>query len=163
MQVLSQGGVPFVRFTVIDGDIGGAPTDNDPSHSRIFDRPYSERAEVRMDGTMQRNSVYEISFEVRFPNRDGKNKPMDNYRKSLKSAVERSGVERYGKPITFTPKYARKAFTSYQYLRGVPQSTIKKLVGHSPNSRVTEAHYLHIPESSLRNTVFELEIPENAE
>lgn len=66
MQVLSEGGVPFVRFTVIDGDIGGAPTDNDPSHSRIFDRPYSERAEVRMDGTMRRNSVYEISFEARF-------------------------------------------------------------------------------------------------
>jgi len=66
MQVLSQGGVPFVRFTVIDGDIGGAPTDNDPTHSRIFDRPYSERAEVRMDGTMRRNSTYEISFEARF-------------------------------------------------------------------------------------------------
>ena len=98
-----------------------------------------------------------------FPNRDGKNKPMDNYRKSLKSAVKRSGVERYGKPMKFTPKYARKAFTSYQYLRGVPLSTIKKLVGHSPNSRVTEAHYLHIPESSLRNTVLELEIPEKAE
>lgn len=48
-----------------------------------------------------------------FPNRDGKNKPMDNYRKSLKSAVKRSGVERYGKPMKFTPKYARKAFTSY--------------------------------------------------
>ena len=66
MQVLSQGSVPFVRFTVMDGDIGGAPTDNDPTHSRIFDRPYSERAEVRMDGTMRRNSVYEITFEARF-------------------------------------------------------------------------------------------------
>lgn len=98
-----------------------------------------------------------------FPNRDGKNKPMDNYRKSLKSAVERSGVERYGKPMKFTPKYARKAFTSYQYLRGVPLSTIKKLVGHSPNSRVTEAHYLHIPDSSLRNTVFELDMDAKAE
>ena len=66
MQALSQGGVPFVRFTVSDGDIGGAPTDNDPTHSRIFDRPYSERAEVRMDGTMRRNSIYEITFEARF-------------------------------------------------------------------------------------------------
>lgn len=98
-----------------------------------------------------------------FPNRDGKDKPMDNYRKSLKSAVKRSGVERYGKPIKFTPKYARKAFTSYQYLMGTPLSTIKKLVGHSPNSRVTEAHYLHIPESSLRSAVFELDIPAKAE
>ncbi|MEP1637258.1 heparin lyase I family protein [Ascidiaceihabitans sp.] len=66
MQVLSQAGVPFVRFTVLDGDIGGAPTDNDPAHGRAFDRPYSERAEVRMDGTMRRNSIYEITFEARF-------------------------------------------------------------------------------------------------
>lgn len=66
MQILSQNGEPIIRFTIQDGDIGGAPTDNDPSHSRIFDRPYSERAEVRMDGTMRRNSVYEITFEARF-------------------------------------------------------------------------------------------------
>jgi len=66
MQILSQAGVPFVRFTVSDGDIGGAPTDNDPAHGRAFDRPYSERAEVRMEGTMRRNSIYEITFQARF-------------------------------------------------------------------------------------------------
>lgn len=66
MQVLSQGGEPFMRITVQDGDIGGAPTDNDPSHSRIFDRPYSERAEIRLEGTMRRNSVYDVTFEARF-------------------------------------------------------------------------------------------------
>lgn len=66
MQVLQQGGIPFVRFTIVDGDIGGAPTDNDPTHSRIFDRPYSERAEIRTDGTLRRNTVYEINFQVRF-------------------------------------------------------------------------------------------------
>lgn len=66
MQVFQQGGIPFVRFTMADGDIGGAPTDNDPTHSRIFDRPYSERAEIRTKGTLQRNSIYEVSFEVRF-------------------------------------------------------------------------------------------------
>lgn len=66
MQVLQQGGVPFVRFSIADGDIGGAPTDNDPTHSRIFDRPYSERAEIRTEDVLQHNSVYEITFEVRF-------------------------------------------------------------------------------------------------
>jgi hypothetical protein len=66
MQVLQQGGVPFVRFTIADGDIGGAPTDNNATHNRIFDRPYSERAEIRTDGTLRRNSMYEVEFEVRF-------------------------------------------------------------------------------------------------
>ena len=91
-----------------------------------------------------------------FPNRDTGDKPMDNYRRSLKSAVKRSGVKRYGKPIKFTPKYCRKAYTSYQYLRGIPLSTIKQLVGHSPSSKVTETHYLHIPESTRRSAVLEL-------
>ena len=93
-----------------------------------------------------------------FPNRDGKDKPMDNYRRSLKSAVERSGVTRYGKPIKISAKYFRKAFTSYQYSRGVPLSTIKQLVGHSPKSKVTEAYYLYIPESTFRLAVLELGI-----
>ncbi len=66
MQVMQQGGVPFVRFTIADGDIGGAPTDNDPTHNRIFDRRYSERAEIRTEDTLQRNSRYEITFEARF-------------------------------------------------------------------------------------------------
>lgn len=66
MQVVTQDGEPFVRFTIQDGDIGGAPTDNDPSHGRIFNRPYSERAEIRMDGTMRRNSIYEVTFQARF-------------------------------------------------------------------------------------------------
>lgn len=98
-----------------------------------------------------------------FPNRDGLNKPMDNYRKSLSSAIKRSGVQRYGKPMKSTPKYCRKAFISYQYLRGVPLNTIKQLVGHSLQSRVTETNYLHIPESSLRKTVFELGVEGKAE
>lgn len=109
---------------------------------------------LAMDLAKQRKST---NSEWVFPNRDFEDKPMDNYRRSLKSAVERSGVKRYGKPIKFTPKYCRKAYTSYQYLRGIPLSTIKQLVGHSPSSKVTETHYLHIPESTRRSAVLELD------
>lgn len=66
MQAMQQGGIPFVRFNIADGDIGGAPTDNDPTHSRIFDRPYSERVEIRTEDALRRDSVYEVSFQVRF-------------------------------------------------------------------------------------------------
>lgn len=39
IRVLQQGDTRFVRFTIQHGDIGGAPTDNDPEHSRLFNRP----------------------------------------------------------------------------------------------------------------------------
>ena len=107
-----------------------------------------------MDLAQQRKST---NSEWVLPNRDLDDKLMENYRRSLKSAVERSGVKRYGKPIKFTPKYCRKAYTCYQYLRGIPLSTIKQLGGHSPSSKVTENHYLHIPESTRRSAVLELD------
>jgi len=46
-----------------------------------------------------------------FPGFRDQDKPMDNYRKALKTAVINSGVKRYGKPMRFTPKFGRKAFT----------------------------------------------------
>lgn len=65
IRVLQQGNTRFVRFTIQHGDIGGAPTDNDPEHSRLFNRPWSERVELRTRDTMRRNSLYEIRFRAR--------------------------------------------------------------------------------------------------
>ncbi|MGO4906793.1 tyrosine-type recombinase/integrase [Pseudorhodobacter sp. W20_MBD10_FR17] len=93
-----------------------------------------------------------------FPGFRDPTKPMDNYRKSLKSAIIKSGVQRFGKPMRFTAKFGRKAFTSYQWLRGTPLELIRKMVGHSPNSRVTEANYLHMPAESVRNAVLDLDV-----
>lgn len=93
-----------------------------------------------------------------FPQNRDPAKPMGCFKKSLKSAVERSGVRRYGKPIRFTAKYGRKAFTSYQWIRGKPLELIRKMVGHSPNSRVTEQNYLHIPAESAREAVLDLDL-----
>ncbi|MBU2983264.1 tyrosine-type recombinase/integrase [Lentibacter algarum] len=84
--------------------------------------------------------------------------PMDNYRKALKTAVKKSGVMRYGEPMRFTPKFGRKAFTSYQWLRCIPLELIRKTVGHSPNSRVTEKNYLHMPAESARDAVLVLNV-----
>ncbi|MEM6495439.1 MAG: hypothetical protein AAF709_01790, partial [Pseudomonadota bacterium] len=64
IQVLSQGGEPFIRFSLSHGDAGGAPTDTDPRHAAIFG--FRERAEVRTEAELQPNSVYRIAFQVRF-------------------------------------------------------------------------------------------------
>lgn len=91
-----------------------------------------------------------------FPSKWNPDKPMDNCRKSLKSAIERSGVMRHGKPIKFTPKYARKAFSSYQWINGTPLELIKKKMGHSPSSRVTEKHYLHLSDELMSENIVEV-------
>jgi integrase len=93
-----------------------------------------------------------------FPQRGDLTKPMTCYKKSLKTAVKASGVVRFGEPIRFTPKYGRKAFTSYQWIRGTPLELIRTMVGHSPNSRVTVQNYLHIPAESAREAVLDLDL-----
>ncbi len=94
-----------------------------------------------------------------FPSQTDPTRHLDNCRKALASAVTRSGVTRNGRPIQFTPKIARKAFSTYMVLGGVALPMIKKLIGHSPNSRVTEKHYLHLPDQALREVLFELPLP----
>lgn len=91
-----------------------------------------------------------------FPSDINSMKPMDNCRKSLTSAIKRSGVQRFGKPIKFTPKYGRKAFSSYQWINGTPLELIKKMMGHSPNSRVTVDAYIHMPDDMMAERVIEL-------
>ena len=65
--------------------------------------------------------------------------------------------QRFGQPIEFTAKFGRKAFTTYQWMEGTQFELIHKLVGHSPNSRVTEANYLHMPAESRRDAVLNLD------
>lgn len=93
-----------------------------------------------------------------FPNKNDPDRPMDNYRKSLKSAVKRSGVRRFGKPMRFTPKYGRKAFSSYQWIKGTPLELIKKKMGHSEKSRVTETNYLFLPDETMKTNIVELDL-----
>lgn len=91
-----------------------------------------------------------------FPSIRNSNKPMDNCRKALISAIVRSDVRRYGEPIRFTPKSARKAFSTYQWVAGTPLESIKKMMGHSPSSRVTINNYIHMPDDMMAEKVIEL-------
>ena len=72
-------------------------------------------------------------------------------------------MTRNGEPIKFTPKCARKFFTSVLALRGTGLPVIKRMVGHSPNSRVTERHYIHFPDAALKAHILELPEPGTAD
>jgi hypothetical protein len=119
---------------------------------------YSHREVGIGDGLVHDLVKLDQAYAHVFPGFRDPHKPMDNYRKALKSAVRKSGVLQYGEPIRFTPKFGRKAFTSYQWVRGIPLELIRKMVGHSPNSQVTEKNYLHMPAESLRNAVLDLDV-----
>jgi intergrase/recombinase len=67
-------------------------------------------------------------------------------------------VQRFGQPIQFAAKFGRKAFTTYQWMRGIPLELIRKMVGHSPNSRVTETNYLHMTQESVQNAVLYIDV-----
>ena len=118
----------------------------------------SHREVMIGDGVTQDLMVLQSPSAYVFPGFRDPNRPMDNYRKALKAAVEKSGVQRYGQPIRFTPKFGRKAFTTYQWISGTPLELIRKMVGHSPNSRVTEKNYLFMSPESVRDAVLDLDV-----
>ena len=91
-----------------------------------------------------------------FPSTKKAGVPIADCRKAMKTAIRRSGVKRGGEPIKLPPKYARKFFTTYLSLRGASLPEVKRIVGHSPNSRVTERHYIHVPHPSLKHHILEL-------
>lgn len=90
-----------------------------------------------------------------FPGRDG-DKPINNFRKAMKSALVKSGVTRNGKPIHLTPHMIRKAYTTWQTQRGVELTVLQQLVGHVKGSRVTQSVYIHPLKEGHRNAFLSL-------
>jgi integrase len=90
-----------------------------------------------------------------FPGRDP-NKPLDNFRKALASAVNKAGVSRNSKPMNVTPHVLRKFNATHQAMRNVPESVLQDLLGHAPGSKVTKQHYIHAQAENKRAAVFEL-------
>lgn len=50
------------------------------------------------------------------------------------------------------------AFSSYEWISGTPLELIKKKMGHSEKSRVTETNYLHLPDEAMKTNIVELDI-----
>lgn len=91
-----------------------------------------------------------------FPGRDDPNKPMNNFRKALLTAIKSAKVTRNDKPMHITPHVLRKSYITWQIRKGVPEATIQKQVGHAKGSRITTRHYNQTSNDDLRGAVFEL-------
>jgi integrase len=90
-----------------------------------------------------------------FPGRDG-DKPINNFRKAMKTALKNSEVERDGDPIHLTPHMIRKAYTTWQTRRGVELTALQQLVGHVKGSRVTQRDYINPSEDDRSGAVLRL-------
>ncbi len=59
--------------------------------------------------------------------------------------------------MKLTVKMLRKFYVTSQELRGLDHRLIQRMIGHAPGSKVTEKHYLFLPESVDRTGVLNME------
>lgn len=94
-----------------------------------------------------------------FPSPRDPNKPRDNVRRALESAVERVGLERQGQGMHITPHVLRKAFATWQAQQGTPPRVLQALLGHAAGTRVTDQHYVQATEEAKRKAVGGIHLP----
>lgn len=92
-----------------------------------------------------------------FPGRDP-DTPIGNFRKALNAAVRKAKVERNGKPVHLTPHAFRKAYATWQAMRGVNERLLQELLGHAAGSRVTNQWYVHPTDEAKRAAVIRLPV-----
>lgn len=94
-----------------------------------------------------------------FPSRYDPDRPKDNIRRSLKSAVKRAGLMRNGVLMKVTPHVLRKAFATHQANAGTPPRVLQALMGHAAGTRVTDKHYVQVTEEAKNAAMAETRLP----
>jgi integrase len=83
-------------------------------------------------------------------------KPIGNFRKALRRAVQEANIRRNGELVHITPQTLRKAHATWQAMRGVNESVLQDLLGHARGSRTTKKFYVHATEEAKRRAVIQL-------
>ncbi|MFC7292587.1 tyrosine-type recombinase/integrase [Hirschia litorea] len=89
-----------------------------------------------------------------FPGRDGKKR--HDMKKAIKRAVTRADIRRNGEIMHITLHMLRKAHSTWQAMKGLPEPILQARLGHVPGSRVTQEVYIHARQESERTGVFEV-------
>ena len=87
--------------------------------------------------------------------------PINTFRKALNRAVTTANIRRNGKRVHLTLHTFRKAYATWQAMRGVNESVLQELLGHAAGSRVTKKYYVHPTDEAKRAAVIELPIVEH--
>jgi integrase len=117
--------------------------------------PISEelRAELR---ALPKNSGYVFAGRKH-------DKPIDNMRKALASAVRKAGILDNGKPAKLTPQVIRRAVLSWHAEAGTAESIAQALCGHARGSRVTQKAYTHHSVEAVARSIIKLPTEEHSE
>jgi len=91
-----------------------------------------------------------------FPGRGNPDKPINNIRKALRSAIKRAKVFRDGEPMHITPHILRKAYITWQIVAGKDMEMIQRLIGHKKGSKTTARHYIHFSDDEKQAALLEL-------
>jgi hypothetical protein len=90
-------------------------------------------------------------------------KPIDNMRKALASAVRKAGILDNGKPAKLTPQVIRRAVLSWHAEAGTAESIAQALCGHARGSRVTQKAYTHHSVEAVARSIIKLPTEEHSE
>jgi len=121
---------------------------------------HSERTIPISVGLSAELSMLPRSSRYVFPGRVP-GKPLTNMKRAFEGAIRRSGISQGNGRVPTTPHTLRKAYATWTALRGdVPASVLKKYLGHSPASQVTDRYYIRPPQETLSRAVMELPLGE---
>lgn len=147
--------LPWEHFNELKGEIYILPHNDWEPKNDASKRPIPLSAEM----TAMLRALPKTGYYV-FPGRDG-DKPINNFRKAMKTALTKSGVTRNGQPIHLTPHMIRKAYTTWQSKR-VELTVLQQLLGHVKGSRVTQSVYINPLKEDHRNAVLSLGLREQS-
>ena len=85
-------------------------------------------------------------------------KPIGTFKKSWANAVESANIIRGGNRVHVTIKSLRKAHSTWQSDRGVPETVLQDLLGHARGSKVTKQFYIQVTEEAKQAAVIDLPV-----
>jgi len=115
-------------------------------------RSSSNREVPISDELLQEIRSLEKVSEYVFPGKD-KSKPLNNFRRALKTAILKSGIKHNDEPIHITPQVIRQAVLTWHIEKGTPESVVQALCGHAKGSRITQKAYLRHGQKALREAL----------
>lgn len=86
--------------------------------------------------TLERTAECEFVFEGAVAG-----KPIEDIRRSFRTAVKAADIRRHGELVNFRPKDLRSNFATWIAMGGTRERVLQGMMGHVPGSKVTKAHY----------------------
>jgi integrase len=96
-----------------------------------------------------------------FPSRSNPNRPRDNVRKALASAVKKAGLEKNGRPMVVTMKTFRMSYATLLANSGTSEWVLQSLLGQNAGSLLPTRFYLQVTDEAILEATMKGVLPES--